>query len=154
MELGFPISSFRLPTSRQMDDFDPRYCIRCRGRISRQLSDTQDVCDECKAALDALAFGSIGIPPRKDRPPPCPRCGSDQVEREWRVDRAARVVDAASGCLCALWTLAFWEGVLMLRWMPGYKPGPGRDTDGVVDSGPLRTLWYCCRRCEHRWKAN
>lgn len=137
-----------------MTDLDPRYCIRCRRQIPRELSERQDVCDGCKAALDNLATGSLGIPPRTDRPPPCPRCGAEDVAREWLEDRTTGFVDAAAGCLCALWTLAFWEGLLLLRWMPRFSLGGGRETDTVVDSGPVKTLWYCCRRCENRWKAN
>jgi hypothetical protein len=124
-----------------MHDFDPRYCIRCRKQIPRELSENQGVCEDCQVALETLAAGSLGVPPRTDRPPPCPRCGSGDVEHEWVSAWPSRVLFAVGHAMRWVITLALW-------WSDWWVGGAGSSDSGSPDA----TLRYRCRVCRQHWK--
>jgi hypothetical protein len=135
------------------DDLDPRYCIRCHRVISREVSDRQGVCDDCLAALSALASGPLpGTPPPTNRPPPCPRCGSPDVEREWATDWVSKVVDVATGLASLGLSALTWQTRIGGGWSG--SSSAGRSTDPVLESGPVKILRYHCRTCDQRWKAD
>jgi hypothetical protein len=140
------------PGAAPVEELDPRYCIRCRKPISREMSDRQSVCDECLAALDALASGPLpggGHP--AGQPPPCPRCGSPDVEREWATDWVSKAVDVVSGL--ASFGMEVAAGIAAADMRFGSGRG-SRLSDPVVESGPVKVLRYHCRTCDDRWKPS
>jgi len=119
------------------EEFEPRYCVRCRRPIPLEVSDRQGACDECLAALAALAQGLSpeAMPPGPGKSPPCPNCGGLAVVREWRTNWITKAVDIAADV----------AGFLIRT----DQHGPTLDPTEI---GPARVLVYHCMQCDERWR--
>ena len=131
------------------DEFDPRYCVRCRRRLSRAVSDSQGACDDCLNALQELARAPVGSPlaacgigPNGSPNPVCPGCGSESVTREWVTDWAAKAVDIVSDAA------AFAIGALA----SGPRYGIGH-VDRNTEIGTTRIMRHKCLDCGRQWRA-
>ncbi len=120
------------------DEFEPRFCVRCRKRIPVLLSERQDACDECLVVLESLARGLApgAMPPGPGEMPACPNCGGRSVEREWRTDWVTRAVDVAADV-----------ATFFMRF-----DGNGVPLDAGSEVGPAKVMRYHCLQCEERWK--